>query len=62
MLDDEKVEVDVVLPRKAALKTAWKLFWFATGTSRVGVRTHKGYIKNRGYLEFVGSDRIKDRP
>ena len=49
-------KTDVVLTRVKAFKLAWSLFWFATGTSRVGITAHP----DTNSFEIVGNDLIKE--
>lgn len=44
----------IIMTRKAAFKLAWRIFWFATGTSRVGIETHTDEV------ELVGTDLIEE--
>lgn len=47
--------MQVTLSRMRAFKLAWALFWFATGTSRVGLTIHTNQS-----IELFGTDRIKE--
>ena len=51
---DEDLMLISVQSRWGAIKMAWRLFWFATGTSVVGIR------RVEDGLEFVGKELIAD--
>lgn len=50
MSNEPKTGISMILSRKEALYVGWRLFWFATGSSKVGV------IVEPDRLEIIGAN------